>query len=139
MIEYVLGFYFSEDLKNLVLIGKRRPPWQAGKFNGVGGKIEDGESPYVAMVREFREETGVHTPPSDWSLRATMTGSDWKVYVFAGRAFDSTIRLVPQPEEEEVPVIFPVDKIPENVIPNLRWLIPLCLDFEAAIAHVTYR
>jgi hypothetical protein len=54
---YVLGFVFSEDSSRVLLVWKNRPAWQAGKLNGIGGKIEAGETPLQAMQREFREET----------------------------------------------------------------------------------
>ena len=38
---------------------KRRPAWQAGRWNGVGGKVEPGEDIHTAMHREAAEEIGV--------------------------------------------------------------------------------
>lgn len=32
---------------------------QAGKWNGLGGKVEFGESPQEAMIREVKEESGL--------------------------------------------------------------------------------
>ena len=55
MKEYVVGFMFSEEIL------KNKPDWQAGRLNGVGGKVEPNEYPDQAMVREFEEETGVRT------------------------------------------------------------------------------
>ncbi len=60
MKKYCLGFAFNSDHSRVVLIRKRRPLWQAGKLNGVGGHVEPGEPEINAMAREFREETGVH-------------------------------------------------------------------------------
>lgn len=54
---YVLGFMFDHEEKHVLLIWKNRPKWQAGKLNGIGGKIEAGETPLQAMEREFTEET----------------------------------------------------------------------------------
>jgi 8-oxo-dGTP pyrophosphatase MutT (NUDIX family) len=65
---YVLGFYFSEDLDKVLLILKNRPPHLANKLNGVGGKLEERETELDAMVREFKEETGVTTLDSSWKL-----------------------------------------------------------------------
>ena len=33
---YVLGFYFDAAFKQVVLMKKNRPAWQAGLHNGVG-------------------------------------------------------------------------------------------------------
>ena len=35
--QYVCGFLFSRDRARVLLIRKRRPAWQAGKLNGLGG------------------------------------------------------------------------------------------------------
>lgn len=50
-IHYVVGFMFSSDKTLVTLIRKNRPKWMNGKLNGVGGKIEIGETPLQAMVR----------------------------------------------------------------------------------------
>lgn len=65
-IHYTVGFAFNFQLTHLLLIQKLRPVWQAGKYNGIGGKIESGESPVGCMVREFREECGLITQPEQW-------------------------------------------------------------------------
>lgn len=54
---YVLIFIFTPDLKKVLLIKRKKPPYQ-GCFNGVGGKIELNESPEHAAYRECAEETG---------------------------------------------------------------------------------
>jgi len=77
MTHYVCGFMFSGDYKQVLLIKKKRPDWQAGKWNGIGGHVEDSdESPAHAMAREFREETGVETAPGDWRFMAQYYEAD---------------------------------------------------------------
>jgi hypothetical protein len=39
--EFVVGFLFDSDLKLVVLIRKRRPKWMNGRYNGVGGHVEE--------------------------------------------------------------------------------------------------
>ena len=117
---YVVGFIFDFNLKKVLLINKLK---QAGKLNGVGGKIEDGEHKHTAMVREFQEETGMDVPESLWRQYCTTEARDGTVYFFTATVnFNSTIGLC-QPEAEWVDCV----SLPENVIDNLRWLIPMAL------------
>lgn len=82
---YVLGFLFNKSRTQVALILKNRPVKQAGRYNGVGGKINRGELSVVAMRREFKEETGLNI--QDWDLyaryRFKFTGST----MFVFRAF----------------------------------------------------
>lgn len=118
--EYVVGFLFDDGF--VTLIEKKRPAWQAGRLNGVGGHIEAGETPADAMTREFTEEANVCI--ASWELCIVMTGKMWRVYFFA--TYGSSMRCETQTDE---PLNFVhVTKLPDNVIGNLRWLIPLCLD-----------
>lgn len=64
---YVLGFLFDPGLRQVVMILKNKPEWMKGRWNGVGGHIEEGEKAGAAMMREFAEETGVTIPMADWS------------------------------------------------------------------------
>src|SRR6478752_4549150 len=54
--EYVLGFAFSRGGDEVLMIRKNHPEWMKGKFNGIGGKVQENESMLTAMVRECREE-----------------------------------------------------------------------------------
>ena len=55
---YVMGLIY-DDIGRVLLIKKNRPKHQVGKWNGVGGKIEEGENPLQAMTREIKEETNL--------------------------------------------------------------------------------
>lgn len=67
-ISYVVGFLFNDEMDQVILVKKKRPAWQAGLLNGVGGHIERGEQPYAAMQREFQEEAGVDIRVDEWHL-----------------------------------------------------------------------
>lgn len=126
MIDYVTGFMYSPDGERVVLINKNQPDWQKGKFNGVGGKIEEDETPEQAMSREFKEETGVITSSSDWqSFLILINPNKYRVYMLFtfSEKFDS-VKTV----EQEVVSVHDVNSLPENIIPNLAWLIPLSKD-----------
>lgn len=136
---YVLGFCFSLDESEVALIQKSRPKWQAGLFNGVGGKVEFSESPEHAMVREFEEETGVKTVESEWRLVVVLEGEDFEVHVFDRRADLSGLQTV----TDEPVVTFGVRTIMDlPVVSNLPWLIAMCLDQDSARfcpVWITYR
>ena len=42
-----------------ILLGRKKRGFGEGKYNGFGGKIEEGESARDAVVREIREEAGL--------------------------------------------------------------------------------
>ncbi len=51
--------YMRKDGKTLMLHrNKKDADYHEGKYNGIGGKLETGESPEECCVREIREETG---------------------------------------------------------------------------------
>lgn len=54
MRQYTLGFIKKNQQ---VLMLNREKPYAMGLWNGVGGKVEEGESPEECMVREIFEET----------------------------------------------------------------------------------
>ena len=44
---------------NEILLAMKKRGFGEGKYNGVGGKIENGETPEEAMLRETQEEISV--------------------------------------------------------------------------------
>lgn len=124
MTNYCLGFAFYQN--KVLLIGKLRPEWQRGKLNGVGGKIEITDKAYKhAMIREFREETGRTTFESDWKFVGTLMYGYGNLEVFK---ISFEVEWLPFDEHDEKCAWYDIDRLPDNVIPNLRWLIPLCLE-----------
>lgn len=126
MIEYVVGFCFDAGGEQVVTIQKLRgPPSVKGRRNGVGGKIEDGEVPEDAMVREFEEEAGLRIPHRAWTLKVLLQGDGYVVFVFV--AFTSRIGEVRSMTDEQISVV-DVFPLPDDVVRNLHWMIPLCLN-----------
>ena len=135
MISYCLGFAFTDDDHFVVLIRKNKPAWQKGLLNGVGGKIDDYETAHDAMVREFREETGI--THHHWT-RVTQMNFQWKsfptvrfaetvVHCFATRLPKGNDNLT-QTTDEQVGLFSVTDaRNHPKIIPNLRWLIPMAL------------
>lgn len=126
----VCGFIFDLTASRVVLIEKKRPAWQAGKYNGVGGKIKgNDETPASAMSREALEECGVNVPPEHWRHVATCRGvprDPFTLWFFC--CFTDQAKHAKTLEDERVRVV-PLAEVPATrTIYNLQWLIPLCLD-----------
>jgi 8-oxo-dGTP diphosphatase len=133
--EYVVGYCFNEDFSEVALIEKRKPAWQAGKLNGIGGKVEPGENIVEAMAREFEEEAGVYIGAALWlhirtewfgaeqeAARAQPTGA--KVHHFACCIPNGAFARISTMEAEQVvKVRYPLDPLP--TIYNLPYLIPM--------------
>lgn len=123
---YVAGLLF-DDLGDIVLLmRKRKPAWQAGKLNAIGGRIEPGESPVAAMIREFEEEAGARV--LDWTPLAVLTGPDFVVHFYF--THDTEALFAARTMEAEPVGRFPTGRAltDPDLIPNLRVLIPLALD-----------
>lgn len=132
--QYVVGFLFSGDESRVWLIQKKRPKWQAGRLNGVGGHMEENEFPHLAMSREFKEETGVKI--HNWIHAITLSSKSFVIYVFKACVTDSLFSRISQTTDEE-PVEVQVDEVGTRptgmclkipVLYELKWIVPLLLD-----------
>lgn len=131
MMKYVNGLLFSPDCTQVALIQKNKPAWQAGKWNGVGGKLEDNETWAQCMSREFEEETGVHIPEGDWEHTVTLFNDEFECRFF--RAFSDKIFETRTVETEHVS-LWDLDRLQDcPMIENLAWLIPFQLDMRIQI------
>ncbi len=79
---------------------KKKNDYHEGKWNGLGGKFEEGESPEECAVREIKEESGlVVTSPR---MHGFITfpkfdgRDDWYVFIFTADKFEG--ELIDSPE-----------------------------------------
>ncbi len=111
-----------------VLLIRKKRGLGAGKINGPGGRIDDGETPVEAAVREVEEELRV-TPtgiePRGELLFQFADGYSIHVHVFQASGCEGE----PQETDEAIPLWTDLDRIPygEMWADDVIWL-PLMLE-----------
>lgn len=125
LFTHSLAFVFNHNLDQVILIKKQRPAWQKGFWNGLGGKIEPGESIDECVVREVEEESGIRIPNGHWTKVGVLTSPDWHAQIYTTQLEKTDKTLVSETGEQVA--WFSVTKLPK-VIDNLPWLIPLCIN-----------
>ncbi len=97
-----------------VLLAMKKRGFGAGLWNGVGGKLDNGETIEQAMIRESQEEIGV-TPTkyykvAELDFHGGSTDEAWNMYVHAYIA--TQWQGEPTETEEMAPKWYPLDAMP---------------------------
>lgn len=86
----------KKNNKTLMLLrNKKKNDYHQGKWNGLGGKFEPGESPEECAIREIKEESGLEV--SSPKLHGFITfplfdeKDDWYVFVFTFENFSGKL------------------------------------------------
>ncbi|MER5217572.1 (deoxy)nucleoside triphosphate pyrophosphohydrolase [Streptomyces sp. NPDC002838] len=77
------------DGDRLLAARRSAPPELAGRWELPGGKVEAGETPEAALVRELREELGVEVDPvervpGEWPLKPPYVLKVWTARLLPG-------------------------------------------------------
>jgi 8-oxo-dGTP pyrophosphatase MutT (NUDIX family) len=135
IVDYVVGFVFDQlaPSGHVVLIQKKRPAWQHGKLNGVGGHVEMGkETPLEAMRREFKEEANADiqtwTHFATLSERAPDADRVDRVFYFLSVVSSHESGLI-RPSTDEWILWVTVSQLGEHpCLPSVKWLVPLAVN-----------
>ena len=121
MILATLCYLKHEGQTLMIHRTKRKDDIHAGKWNGLGGKFEPGESPEQCVIREIREESGLAIVDPKLCGLLVFTGfkgNDWYVFVFTAGQFSGEMReneegylkWIPEAEMESL-ALWPSDPI----------------------------
>jgi 8-oxo-dGTP diphosphatase len=93
--------YLRQDGQTLMIHRvKREGDIHQGKWNGLGGKFEPGESPEECVIREVQEEAGlqIFNPilKGFLSFPAFANDEDWYAFVFVADEFDGLLLDPPE-------------------------------------------
>lgn len=124
-LEATLLFVIRRE--RILLIHKKRG-LGAGKLNAAGGKVDPGESPRQAAIREFMEELDA-TPVEPRKVGEVAfhvtEGRSIRIHVFRAEDVDGD----PTETEEAIPLWVPVDEIPYDLMwEDDRYWLPLLLE-----------
>ena len=127
-----LGYILSPDRSEVLLIHRnaRLNDQQYGKYNGLGGKLEQGEDVVSGMRRELREEAAIEAEML--ALRGTINwpgfgknGEDWFGFVFTITSWSGTpLTTNPEGTLEWVPIQRLLN-LELNLWPGDRYFLPL--------------
>lgn len=125
-----------------LLLAMKKRGFGAGKWNGVGGKIEAGESLEEALVRECVEEIGV--TPTKWHavgeldfVQDAETDSPWHMFVYAYIA--DAWEGEPSESGEMRPQWFHVEDIPySDMWDDDEFWLPYVLDDKKVVGTFTF-
>jgi 8-oxo-dGTP diphosphatase len=99
--------YVKHSGRTLMVHRNKKPnDIHAGKWNGLGGKFEAGESPEACVIREVREEAGlaIQNPRLHGLVMfPNFKGEDWYVFVFTAREFAGELIDSPEGRLEWIP------------------------------------
>lgn len=112
-----------------ILLGMKKRGFGEGRWNGFGGKVEEGETITEAAIREMKEESGLEAEELDERGVVTFhfldTGKVLEVHIFSvlkysGEAIET---------EEMSPQWFKISEIPfKSMWPDDIYWIPLFLE-----------
>ena len=117
--------------KGKILLGMKKRRFGTGKWNGFGGKLENGESVHENVVREIKEEIGVSVRPEDTEKVGLIDFNfldkpEWnqKMHVFLVKSWEGE----PQESEEMRPQWFDIKDIPFDAMwPDDKHWLPMVL------------
>ena len=115
--QYVMGLIF-DTTDRILLIKKKRPTHQVGKWNGLGGKVEDNESITAAMSREVKEESNLDIPETSWTLMYSGSQPSGSLFVFityiSPELMDSAKQMT-----DEIISVFSISELPLNCMEDI--------------------
>lgn len=124
-----------------ILLARKKRGFGFGKWNGVGGKVEEKETPEEAMIRETQEEISV--TPIEYEkigiirfveyVKEELTTNDMHLYIA------TKWQGVPKESEEMQPKWFSINNLPwEEMFSDDKYWLPLVLKGKKLDAFFEY-
>lgn len=142
MKQAILCFPIRQSPAHEVMLGYKKIGFGQGKLTGVGGKIEPGERPLTAAIRELFEETSLIAAESDLQPVGQITfrfphKPTWDIaaHLFLLRQWQGQ----PRESNELRPQWVAIDALPYDLMwDDGRYWLPLILHGQPITAEFTY-
>lgn len=127
--------------ENEILLAMKKRGFGVGKYNGVGGKVEPGETPEQAMIRETHEE--INVIPTKYENVGYIEFDEY----YKGQKENIAFHLymvyewegTPSESDEMNPEWFSIDKIPyDKMLPDDKYWLPLVLEGKKVEAYFNF-
>jgi 8-oxo-dGTP diphosphatase len=135
-----LGYILSPDRQQVLLVHRnaRSSDHHLGKYNGLGGKMKEGEDVSSCMAREIQEEAGICC--RDMNLRGTVNwpgfgpkGENWLGFIFLITAFAGTPKASNEEGDLSWHPLAEIDRLP--MWEGDRFFLPLVFDDDPRPFH----
>ncbi|GEN89773.1 NUDIX hydrolase [Oceanobacillus sojae] len=143
MLKYTICFI--KDKNKLLLLNREKNP-NIGMWNGVGGKIEQNETPLECVLREVYEETGITLLDVESGGKVVWKSNrgDSGMYVFIADLPSGTSYNTPFKVEEGIldwkDIDWILDPLNSGIVGNLREYLPKLINGEYNLQHnFTYK
>jgi hypothetical protein len=115
-----LGLIYTKDLKKVLL-----HRCSNGKLDGFIMRNDESKIEIVEFTKQVFQKTGAEIDPKDWQILVSLPNIEkkWVIDVYIAAYDLDSLSLI-----DDYP-IFETDNLPEECHPNLRWLIPMSVDF----------
>lgn len=113
-------FLLRDD--EILLLRRFNTGYQDGNFSVVAGHLDGGEQIKTAMIREAREEIGVHFIPDDLEVVHVMhrLSDDERIDFFlSAHHWEGEVQNK-EPHKCDLLAWYPLDDLPANLIPYVR-------------------
>lgn len=139
---YTYTICFIKQRNRILLLNREKPRWM-GSWNGIGGKIEEGETPTECVLREVYEETEIKLDNIIYKgtiNRIYNNSQEGEIHAFIADLSDDYVYNTPRQSSEGIIDWKSISWIlhPENtgVATNIPKFLPIMLEKDELYNHL---
>ena len=139
MLPCAVHLFLAQDGR-VLLLRRANTGYEDGNFSVIAGHLDGGEEVIAAAIREAREEAGITLTPDALRVVGTMhrhSDDERMDFFVVASAWQGEIRNA-EPEKCSELTWYPLDALPANVIPYVRYALDRYRRSEGALWFASY-